>query len=218
MKFRNSYATLLIVLFLSSMLAGCSGSSNSSEKELEGGWLVYDDLLDNDSENQYFYRYLLFEPDGFVGTDSWDSKDRCQEKYGEDGIWLESEELCFPPDRRWDSWKVLDEMRMTWTSTNYLSVDENDCMEYGIFDGLYYTTTASWQNESQTCIEIHVFERIYFLEGDVLIFTLADIDEGDWTCEEIFVEGVKVGFRDITDGPEQGDLMQRIEAAIEDPC
>ena len=51
-----------------------------------------------------------------------------------------------------------------------------------------------------------------------MIFTLADIDEGDWTCEEIFVEGVKVGFRDITDGPEQGDLMQRIEAAIEDPC
>ena len=34
----------------------------------------------------------------------------------------------------------------------------------------------------------------------------------------IFVEGVKVGFRDITDGPEQGDLMQRIEAALEDPC
>ena len=218
MQIRNSYATLLIVLFLSSLLAGCSGSSNSSEKELEGGWLVYDELLENDSENQYFYRYLLFEPDGFVGTNSWDSKDRCQEKYGEDGIWLESEELCFPPDRRWDSWKVLDEMRMTWTSTNYLSVDENDCMEYGIFDGLYYTTTASWQNESQTCIEIHVSERIYFLEGDVLIFTLADIDEGDWTCEEIFVEGVKVGFRDITDGPEQGDLMQRIEAAIEDPC
>ena len=80
MKFRNSYATLLIVLFLSSILAGCLGSSNSSEKELEGGWLVYDDLLENDSENQYFYRYLLFEPDGFVGTDSWDSKDRCQEK------------------------------------------------------------------------------------------------------------------------------------------
>ena len=218
MKFRNSYATLLIVLFLSSLLAGCSGSSNSSEKELEGGWLVYDDLLDNDSENQYFYRYLLFEPDGFVGTDSWDSKDRCQEKYGKDGIWLESEERCFPPDRRWDSWKVLDEMRMTWTSTNYLSVDENDCMEYGIFDGLDYTTTASWQNETQTCIEIHVSERIYFLKGDVLIFTAGDIDGGDWTCEEIFVEGVKVGFRDITDGPEQGDLMQRIEAAIEDPC
>jgi len=218
MKFRNSYATLLIVLFLSSILAGCSGSSNSSEKELEGGWLVYDDLLDNDSENQYFYRYLLFEPDGFVGTDSWDSKDRCQEKYGEDGIWLESEELCFPPDRRWESWKVLDEMRMTWTSTNDIPLNENDCMEYGSFDGLTYTSTASWQNESQTCIETYVSEKIYFLDGDVLIFTAGDIDYVGWTCEEIFVEGVKVGFRDLTDGPEQGDLMQRIEAAIEDPC
>ena len=218
MKFRNSYATLLIVLFLSSILAGCSGSSNSSEKELEGGWLVYDDLLDNDSENQYFYRYLLFEPDGFVGTDSWDSKDRCQEKYGEDGIWLESEELCFPPDRRWESWKVLDEMRMTWTSTNDIPLNENDCMEYGSFDGLTYTSTASWQNESQICIETYVSEKIYFLDGDVLIFTAGDIDYVGWTCEEIFVEGVKVGFRDLTDGPEQGDLMQRIEAAIEDPC
>ena len=218
MKFRDSCATLMIVLILSSLLAGCSGSSNSSEKELEGGWLVYDDLLENDSENQYFYRYLLFESDGFVGTDSWDSKDSCQEKYGDDGIWLESEGLCFPPDRRWESWKVLDEMRMTWTSTNDIPLNENDCMEYGSFDGFTYTSTASWQNETQTCIETHVSEKIYFLDGDVLIFTAGDIDEGDWTCEEIFVEGVKVGFRDLTDGPEQGDLMQRIEAAIEDPC
>ena len=51
MKFRDSCATLMIVLILSSLLAGCSGSSNSSEKELEGGWLVYDDLLENDSED-----------------------------------------------------------------------------------------------------------------------------------------------------------------------
>ena len=218
MKFRDSCATLMIVLILSSLLAGCSGSSNSSEKELEGGWLVYDDLLENDSEDQYFYRYLLFESDGFVGTDSWDSKDSCQEKYGDHGIWLESEGLCFPPDRRWDSWKVLDEMRMTWTSTNDIPLNENDCMEYGSFDGLTYTSTASWQNESQTCIETYVSEKIYFLDGDVLIFTAGDIDYVGWTCEEIFVEGVKVGFRDLTDGPEQGDLMQRIEAAIEDPC
>jgi len=218
MKFRDSCATLMIVLILSSLLAGCSGSSNSSEKELEGGWLVYDDLLENDSENQYFYRYLLFESDGFVGTDSWDSKDSCQEKYGDDGIWLESEGLCFPPDRRWESWKVLDEMRMTWTSTNDIPLNENDCMEYGSFDGLTYTSTASWQNETQTCIETYVSEKIYFLDGDVLIFTAGDIDYVGWTCEEIFVEGVKVGFRDLTDGPEQGDLMQRIEAAIEDPC
>ena len=218
MQIRNSYATLLIVLFLSSLLAGCSGSSNSSEKELEGGWLVYDDLLENDSEDQYFYRYLLFESDGFVGTASWDSKDSCQEKYGDDGIWLESEGLCFPPDRRWDSWKVLDEMRMTWTSTNDIPLNENDCMEEGSFDGFDYTTTAYWQNESQTCIEIHVSEIIYFLDGDVLIYTPGDIDYVGWTCEELFVEGVKVGFRDLTDGPEQGDLMQRIEAAIEDPC
>tara|TARA_Y100000748_G_scaffold6058_1_gene5321 strand:+ start:67 stop:693 length:627 start_codon:yes stop_codon:yes gene_type:complete len=208
----------MIVLILSSLLAGCSGSSNSSEKELEGGWLVYDDLLDNDSEDQYFYRYLLFESDGFVGTASWDSKDSCQEKYGDDGIWLESEGLCFPPDRRWDSWKVLDEMRMTWTSTNDIPLNENDCMEEGSFDGFDYTTTAYWQNESQTCIEIHVSEIIYFLDGDVLIYTPGDIDYVGWTCEELFVEGVKVGFRDLTDGPEQGDLMQRIEAAIEDPC
>ena len=172
MKFRNSYATLLIVLFLSSILAGCSGSSNSSEKELEGGWLVYDDLLDNDSENQYFYRYLLFEPDGFVGTDSWDSKDRCQEKYGEDGIWLESEELCFPPDRRWESWKVLDEMRMTWTSTNDIPLNENDCMEYGSFDGLTYTSTASWQNESQICIETYVSEKILSSKKPILCLFL----------------------------------------------
>ncbi len=218
MKFRDSCAILMIVLILSSLLAGCSGSSNSSEKELEGGWLVYDDLLENDSEDQYFYRYLLFESDGFVGTDSWDSKDRCQEKYGDDGIWLESEGLCFPPDRRWDSWKVLDEMRMTWTSTNDIPLNENDCMEYGSFDGFTYTSTASWQNETQTCIETHVSEKIYFLDGDVLIFTAGDIDYVGWTCEDIFVEGVKVGFRDLTDGPEQGDLMQRIEAAIEDPC
>ncbi len=218
MKFRDSCATLMIVLILSSLLAGCSGSSNSSEKELEGGWLVYDDLLDNDSEDQYFYRYLLFESDGFVGTASWDSKDSCQEKYGDDGIWLESEGLCFPPDRRWDSWKVLDEMRMTWTSTNDIPLNENDCMEEGSFDGFDYTTTAYWQNESQTCIEIHVSEIIYFLDGDVLIYTPGDIDYVGWTCEELFVEGVKVGFRDLTDGPEQGDLMQRIEAAIEDPC
>ena len=218
MKFRDSCATLMIVLILSSLLAGCSGSSNSSEKELEGGWLVYDDLLENDSENQYFYRYLLFESDGFVGTASWDSKDSCQEKYGDDGIWLESEGLCFPPDRRWDSWKVLDEMRMTWTSTNDIPLNENDCMEEGSFDGFDYTTTAYWQNESQTCIEIHVSEIIYFLDGDVLIYTPGDIDYVGWTCEELFVEGVKVGFRDLTDGPEQGDLMQRIEAAIEDPC
>ena len=218
MKFRDSCATLMIVLILSSLLAGCSGSSNSSEKELEGGWLVYDDLLENDSEDQYFYRYLLFESDGFVGTASWDSKDSCQEKYGDDGIWLESEGLCFPPDRRWDSWKVLDEMRMTWTSTNDIPLNENDCMEEGSFDGFDYTTTAYWQNESQTCIEIHVSEIIYFLDGDVLIFTAGDIDYVGWTCEELFVEGVKVGFRDLTDGPEQGDLMQRIEAAIEDPC
>ena len=218
MKFRDSCATLMIVLILSSLLAGCSGSSNSSEKELEGGWLVYDDLLENDSEDQYFYRYLLFESDGFVGTASWDSKDSCQEKYGDDGIWLESEGLCFPPDRRWDSWKVLDEMRMTWTSTNDIPLNENDCMEEGSFDGFDYTTTASWQNESQTCIEIHVSEIIYFLDGDVLIYTPGDIDYVGWTCEELFVEGVKVGFRDLTDGPEQGDLMQRIEAAIEDPC
>tara|TARA_X000000368_G_scaffold275327_1_gene218424 strand:+ start:132 stop:758 length:627 start_codon:yes stop_codon:yes gene_type:complete len=208
----------MIVLILSSLLAGCSGSSNSSEKELEGGWLVYDDLLENDSEDQYFYRYLLFESDGFVGTASWDSKDSCQEKYGDDGIWLESEGLCFPPDRRWDSWKVLDEMRMTWTSTNDIPLNENDCMEEGSFDGFDYTTTAYWQNESQTCIEIHVSEIIYFLDGDVLIYTPGDIDYVGWTCEELFVEGVKVGFRDLTDGPEQGDLMQRIEAAIEDPC
>ncbi|MDC0212767.1 hypothetical protein OAK49_03205 [Euryarchaeota archaeon] len=218
MKFRDSCATLMIVLILSSLLAGCSGSSNSSEKELEGGWLVYDDLLENDSEDQYFYRYLLFESDGFVGTASWDSKDSCQEKYGDDGIWLESEGLCFPPDRRWDSWKVLDEMRMTWTSTNDIPLNENDCMEEGSFDGFDYTTTAYWQNESQTCIEIHVSEIIYFLDGDVLIYTPGDIDYVGWTCEELFVEGVKVGFRDLTDGPEQGDLMQRIEAAIEDPC
>ena len=218
MKFRDSCATLMIVLILSSLLAGCSGSSNSSEKELEGGWLVYNDLLENDSENQYFYRYLLFESDGFVGTDSWDSKDSCQEKYGDDGIWLESEGLCFPPDRRWESWKVLDEMRMTWTSTNDIPLNENDCMEYGSFDGFTYTSTASWQNETQTCIETHVSEKIYFLDGDVLIFTAGDIDYVGWTCEDIFVEGVKVGFRDLTDGPEQGDLMQRIEAAIEDPC
>ena len=218
MKFRDSCATLMIVLILSSLLAGCSGSSNSSEKELEGGWLVYDDLLENDSEDQYFYRYLLFESDGFVGTASWDSKDSCQEKYGDDGIWLESEGLCFPPDRRWDSWKVLDEMRMTWTSTNDIPLNENDCMEEGSFDGFDYTTTAYWQNESQTCIEIHVSEIIYFLDGDVLIYTPGDIDYVGWTCEELFVEGVKVGFRDLTDGPEQGDLMQRIEAAVEDPC
>ena len=218
MKFRDSCATLMIVLILSSLLAGCSGSSNSSEKELEGGWLVYDDLLENDSEDQYFYRYLLFESDGFVGTASWDSKDSCQEKYGDDGIWLESEGLCFPPDRRWDSWKVLDEMRMTWTSTNDIPLNENDCMEEGSFDGFDYTTTAYWQNESKTCIEIHVSEIIYFLDGDVLIYTPGDIDYVGWTCEELFVEGVKVGFRDLTDGPEQGDLMQRIEAAIEDPC
>ena len=218
MKFRDSCATLMIVLILSSLLAGCSGSSNSSEKELEGGWLVYDDLLENDSEDQYFYRYLLFESDGFVGTASWDSKDSCQEKYGDDGIWIESEGLCFPPDRRWDSWKVLDEMRMTWTSTNDIPLNENDCMEEGSFDGFDYTTTAYWQNESQTCIEIHVSEIIYFLDGDVLIYTPGDIDYVGWTCEELFVEGVKVGFRDLTDGPEQGDLMQRIEAAIEDPC
>ena len=218
MKFRDSCATLMIVLILSSLLAGCSDSSNSSEKELEGGWLVYDDLLENDSEDQYFYRYLLFESDGFVGTASWDSKDSCQEKYGDDGIWLESEGLCFPPDRRWDSWKVLDEMRMTWTSTNDIPLNENDCMEEGSFDGFDYTTTAYWQNESQTCIEIHVSEIIYFLDGDVLIYTPGDIDYVGWTCEELFVEGVKVGFRDLTDGPEQGDLMQRIEAAIEDPC
>ena len=218
MKFRDSCATLMIVLILSSLLAGCSGSSNSSEKELEGGWLVYDDLLENDSEDQYFYRYLLFESDGFVGTASWDSKDSCQEKYGDDGIWLESEGLCFPPDRRWDSWKALDEMRMTWTSTNDIPLNENDCMEEGSFDGFDYTTTAYWQNESQTCIEIHVSEIIYFLDGDVLIYTPGDIDYVGWTCEELFVEGVKVGFRDLTDGPEQGDLMQRIEAAIEDPC
>ena len=187
MKFRDSCATLMIVLILSSLLAGCSGSSNSSEKELEGGWLVYDDLLDNDSENQYFYRYLLFESDGFVGTASWDSKDSCQEKYGDDGIWLESEGLCFPPDRRWDSWKVLDEMRMTWTSTNDIPLNENDCMEEGSFDGFDYTTTAYWQNESQTCIEIHVSEIIYFLDGDVLIYTPGDIDYVGWTCEELFV-------------------------------
>ena len=219
MKFRDSCATLMIVLILSSLLAGCSGSSNSSEKELEGGWLVYDDLLENDSENQYFYRYLLFESDGFVGTAVYgDSKDSCQEKYGDDGIWLESEGLCFPPDRRWESWKVLDEMRMTWTSTNDIPLNENDCMEYGSFDGFTYTSTASWQNETQTCIETYVSEKIYFLDGDVLIFTAGDIDYVGWTCEEIFVEGVKVGFRDLTDGPEQGDLMQRIEAAIEDPC
>ena len=219
MKFRDSCAILMIVLILSSLLAGCSGSSNSSEKELEGGWLVYDDLLENDSENQYFYRYLLFESDGFVGTAVYgDSKDSCQEKYGDDGIWLESEGLCFPPDRRWESWKVLDEMRMTWTSTNDIPLNENDCMEYGSFDGFTYTSTASWQNETQTCIETYVSEKIYFLDGDVLIFTAGDIDYVGWTCEEIFVEGVKVGFRDLTDGPEEGDLMQRIEAAIEDPC
>ena len=218
MKFRNSCATLLIVLILSSLLAGCSGSSNSSEKELEGGWLVYDDLLENDSENQYFYRYLLFESDGFVGSDSWDSKDRCQEKYGDDGIWLDSEERCFPPDRRQDSWKVLDEMRMTWTSTIDMPLNENDCMEYGSFDGLTYTSTASWQNETQTCIGTYVSEKIYFLDGDVLIFTAGDIDYVGWTCEEIFVEDARIGFRDLTDGPEQGDLMQRIEAFIEDPC
>ena len=107
---------------------------------------------------------------------------------------------------------------MTWTSTNDIPLNENDCMEYGSFDGLTYTSTASWQNETQTCIETYVSEKIYFLDGDVLIFTAGDIDYVGWTCEEIFVEGVKVGFRDLTDGPEQGDLMQRIEAAIEDPC
>ena len=232
MRVIGSYATLLTILILSSLLAGCSGSSNSFEKDLEGGWLVYEyENFDEDGEHysdhseiRYEFGYVLFELGGSVGTASWDGEERCEEKYGDDGKWVESESLCFPPYLRWDSCKVLDEGRMTWTAS-YVSqyTNENDCMNYGNYNGSEYSMTSSWQNGAQTCSETMVREYLFFVEGNVLIFQRGDIDAGAMDCVEIVEEGYfQIAMRDITEGPDsnwQNEAeIERIDAAIEDLC